>query len=67
MLVRLPLILFSAVIIGLLVYAGCVIWPLRLLESTGLIAAISCALAWALVLAVYLDSRSSAGTQDDEG
>ncbi len=67
MLVRLPLIALSAGIIGLLVYAGCVIWPLRLLESTGLIAAISCALAWGLVLAVFLDSRSSAGKDDDKG
>jgi hypothetical protein len=58
MLVRLILVVFSACPVGLLVYAACVIWPLNMFKSTGLIAGISAALCWILVLAVYLDSRS---------
>lgn len=63
MLVRLIFITLSTCLVGLLVYAGCVIWPLNLLKPTGLIAGISVALGWALVLAVYLDSRASSGKE----
>jgi hypothetical protein len=58
MLVRLILVVLSACPVGALVYAGCVIWPLEMFKSTGVIAGISAALCWTLVLAVYLDSRS---------
>jgi len=52
-------IILSAGLVGLLVYGACVIWPLHLLEPTGLIAAMGCALGWGMVLAVYLDSRKT--------
>ena len=59
MAVRLLLIAISTCFIGVLVYAGCVFWPLQMLKPTGLIAAISVSLGWALVVAVFLDSRKS--------
>lgn len=61
MLTRLLLIGLSACLAGLLVYVGCVVWPLDLPDSTGLVAGSGVALCWALVLAVYLDSRSNEG------
>ncbi|WP_136809789.1 hypothetical protein [Desulfosediminicola flagellatus] len=59
MAVRLLLIAVSTCFVGALVYAGCVIWPLQMLKPTGLIAAISVSFGWALVGAVFLDSRKS--------
>ncbi len=67
MLVRLILVVISAFPVGLLVYAACVIWPLDMFKSTGLIAGISAALCWTLVLAVYLDSRSGSSDGKPEG
>lgn len=64
MLVRLIQIICFACLVGLLVYIGSTIWPLGLDESTGIIAAISCALGCGLVFAVYLDTRASTS---DEG
>lgn len=61
MVLRLLTTLISACLAGGLTYAGCVIWPLELAKPTGLVAGISVALGWALVLAVYLDSRSGSG------
>lgn len=62
MLVRLLLIMCCAAVIGVLVYVGCVVWPLNLPDATGIIAAISCAIGCGMVFAVHQDSRT---TRDD--
>lgn len=64
MVVRLLLIAISTCFVGGIVYAGCVIWPLQMLKPTGLIAAISSGLGWAVVCAVFLDSRESVKDED---
>lgn len=61
MLGRLIQIVCFAGLVGLLVYVGTTIWPLGLDEATGIIGAISCALGFGLVFAVYLDSRATTG------
>ena len=65
-LIRFIQVIGFAGLVGLLVYLGATIWPLSLDEATGIIAAISCALGFGLVIAVFLDSRSSAADKGRE-
>jgi hypothetical protein len=58
MMYKLLWIILSTAMVGGTVYGGCVFWPLNLPEPTGLIAAVGCAMAWMIILAVYLDSRA---------